>query len=178
MMRNIGEAAAESGVSAKMIRYYESIGLVAPALRTAANYRCYDDTAIQSLRFVASGRLLGFSLEEIGRLLSLWRDRERASAEVKRIALDHIAELDRRIRSLAEMKQALEDLASACHGDDRPDCPIMDRLAGRKRQAPERGVRPAAGRRRHRSGRRPASRPRPAGRAIAGPADRHAIPAA
>ena len=130
MLRSIGDAAAESGVSAKMIRYYESIGLVAPATRSAANYRSYDDAAIQALRFVASGRLLGFSLDEIGRLLSLWRDRERASAEVKRIALDHIAELDRRIHSLAAMKQALEDLALACHGDDRPDCPIMDRLAG------------------------------------------------
>jgi Cu(I)-responsive transcriptional regulator len=130
MLRNIGDAAAESGVSAKMIRYYESIGLVAPAARSAANYRAYDDAAIQALRFVASGRLLGFSLEEIGRLLSLWRDRERASAEVKRIALDHIAELEQRIQRLGEMKQALQDLAEACHGDDRPDCPIMDRLAG------------------------------------------------
>ena len=130
MMRNIGEAAAESGVSTKMIRYYESIGLVPPAVRTAANYRCYDGNAISALRFVASGRHLGFSLDEIGKLLSLWRDRHRASAEVKRIALDHIAELDQRIRGLAEMKQALEELADACHGDDRPDCPIMDRLAG------------------------------------------------
>jgi Cu(I)-responsive transcriptional regulator len=133
MMRNIGEAAAESGVSAKMIRYYESIGLVAPAARSAANYRSYDDAAIQALRFVASGRLLGFSLDEISRLLSLWRDRERASAEVKRIALDHIAELDRRIHSLSAMKLALEDLAEACHGDDRPECPIMDRLSGCQR---------------------------------------------
>src|SRR5271165_3008484 len=81
MMRNIGEAAAESGVSAKMIRYYESIGLIAPATRSAGNYRCYDETAIRALRFVAGGRHLGFSLEEIGRLLSLWRDQHRASAE-------------------------------------------------------------------------------------------------
>lgn len=130
MMRNIGEAAAASGVSAKMIRYYESIGLVPPAVRTATNYRCYDDNAISALRFIASGRHLGFSLEEIGRLLSLWRDKHRASAEVKRIALHHIAELDHRIRGLTEMKQALEGLAEACHGDDRPDCPIMDRLVG------------------------------------------------
>jgi Cu(I)-responsive transcriptional regulator len=126
----IGEAAAKSGVSAKMIRYYESIGLVSPAARTAANYRTYGDHAIRALRFIATSRQLGFSLAEIRRLLSLWQDQGRASAEVKRIALDHIAELDQRIRSLSAMKQALEELADTCHGDDRPDCPIMDRLAG------------------------------------------------
>jgi MerR family transcriptional regulator, copper efflux regulator len=130
MLRSIGDAAAESGVSAKMIRYYESIGLVAPATRSSTKYRYYDDSEIQALRFVASGRILGFSLEEIGRLLSLWRDRDRASAQVKRIALDHIVDLDRRIQGLTEMKRALEDLAAACQGDDGPDCPIMDRLAG------------------------------------------------
>jgi MerR family transcriptional regulator, copper efflux regulator len=130
MMHNIGEAADAAGVSAKMIRYYESIGLVAPALRTASNYRSYDERAIRALRFIASGRHLGFSLDEIRRLLSLWQDQDRASAEVKRIALDHIAELDQRIRSLTAMKQALEELADTCHGDSRPDCPIMDRLAG------------------------------------------------
>jgi MerR family copper efflux transcriptional regulator len=129
-LRNIGEAAAAAGVSAKMVRYYERIGLLAPALRSSANYRCYDEQAIASLRFIAAGRHLGFSLEEIRHLLSLWQDQSRASADVKRVALDHIAELDRRIDSLTAMKQALQTLADVCHGDDRPDCPIMDRLAG------------------------------------------------
>lgn len=129
--RTIGEAAAAAGVSAKMVRYYERIGLLAPAHRSSANYRCYDEQAIASLRFIAAGRHLGFSLEEIRRLLSLWQDQSRASADVKRVALDHIAELDRRIDSLTAMKQALQTLADICHGDDRPECPIMDRLAGR-----------------------------------------------
>ena len=131
MMRSIGEAAAESGVTTKMIRHYESIGLLEPAMRSETNFRYYEDDEIQALRFIASGRQLGFSLEEIGRLLTLWHNPERASAEVKQIALAHIAELDRHIRGLTAMKRALEDMTRACHGDDGPDCPIVDRLAGK-----------------------------------------------
>ncbi len=130
MLRSIGDAAAEAGVSAKMIRHYESLGLVAPATRSAGKFRFYDDVEIQQLRFIASGRQLGFSLEMIGRLLALWRNRERASGAVKTIVLGQIDELDHRIRNMIAMKAALEELAGACHGDDQPDCPIIDHLAG------------------------------------------------
>jgi Cu(I)-responsive transcriptional regulator len=126
----IGEASAASGVSAKMIRYYESIGLIAAATRTHSNYRTYDGKAVETLRFVASARHLGFSMEEIGRLLALWRDRSRASADVKAVALSHIAELEARIAAMTSMKATLEHLADRCHGDDRPDCPIIDGIAG------------------------------------------------
>lgn len=125
----IGEASAASGVSAKMIRYYESIGLVRPATRTESNYRTYDGKAVETLRFVARARHLGFSMEEIGRLLALWQDRSRASADVKALALSHIAELEARISAMAAMKATLEHLADRCHGDDRPDCPIIDGIA-------------------------------------------------
>jgi len=126
----IGEAAAASGVSAKMIRYYESIGLVRPATRTESNYRTYDDKAVETLRFVARARHLGFSMDEIGRLLGLWQDRARASADVKALAMKHIDELERRIAAMTAMKMTLEDLALRCHGDDRPDCPIIEGIAG------------------------------------------------
>ena len=126
----IGDAAAASGVSAKMIRYYESIGLVRPAVRTESNYRTYDAKAVETLRFVARARHLGFSMEEIGRLLALWQDRGRASADVKALAEAHIAELEARIAAMAQMKATLEHLVDRCHGDDRPDCPIIDNIAG------------------------------------------------
>jgi Cu(I)-responsive transcriptional regulator len=126
----IGEASAASGVSAKMIRYYESIGLIAAATRTESNYRTYDGKAVETLRFVASARHLGFSMAEIGRLLALWRDRGRASADVKALALSHIAELEARIAAMTSMKATLEHLADRCHGDDRPDCPIIEGIAG------------------------------------------------
>ena len=126
----IGEAAAASGVSAKMIRYYESIGLIRPATRTASNYRTYDTRSVETLRFVASARHLGFSMEEIGRLLALWQDRARASADVKALAVKHIDELEARIAQMTAMKATLEHLAARCHGDDRPDCPIIDGIAG------------------------------------------------
>lgn len=126
---NIGKASAASGISAKMIRYYESVGLIAPPLRTDAGYRDYSNNDVQALRFVARARALGFSVEQIAGLLALWRDRDRASADVKRIALEHAAELDRKARQLGEMRQALLQLASCCHGDDRPDCPIIEELA-------------------------------------------------
>jgi MerR family transcriptional regulator, copper efflux regulator len=126
---NIGEAARASGVSAKMIRYYESTGLIVPAQRTDGGYRAYGPDDIHVLRFVRRARDLGFSMPDITRLLGLWRDRSRASADVKRIALDQVAELRRKIVEMQEMAGTLERLAVHCHGDDRPDCPIMDDLS-------------------------------------------------
>ena len=126
---NIGEAARASGVTAKMIRYYESVGLLAPKGRTASGYRVYGIEEVHALRFVRQARRLGFLVEDIRRLLALWHDRSRASAEVKAIALQHAAELDQRIAELTQMRDTLMHLASHCHGDDRPDCPIIERLA-------------------------------------------------
>ena len=126
---NIGEAAAATGLSAKMIRHYESIGLIGPASRTGAGYRRYGEPDLHTLRFVKHARELGFGLERIGELVSLWRDPDRASADVKRLALEHVEELDRRIGMLTRMRAALADAASHCHGDDRPHCPILEDLA-------------------------------------------------
>lgn len=129
MKVNIGKAAAASGVSAKMIRYYESIGLIPAALRTEAGYRVYSSDQIHMLGFVRRARDLGFSVEQINELLALWRDQSRASADVKRLALEHVEELERKIRELREMAQTLERLADSCHGDHRPHCPIIETLA-------------------------------------------------
>ncbi|SAK95320.1 MerR family transcriptional regulator [Caballeronia pedi] len=126
---NIGEAARASGVTAKMIRYYESVGLLNPVGRTSAGYRVYGHQEVHALRFVRQARRLGFLVEDIRKLLALWQDRSRASAEVKSIALEHVAELDRRIAELTEMRDTLSHLANHCHGDARPDCPILDKLA-------------------------------------------------
>jgi MerR family copper efflux transcriptional regulator len=126
---NIGQAAKASGVSAKMIRYYESIGLLTPAPRSEAGYRHYQPTDIHVLRFIRRSRDLGFSLEATGKLLQLWGDRDRASGEVKALAEAHIAELRTRIAQMTAMAQTLEHLARHCHGNDRPDCPIIDDLA-------------------------------------------------
>lgn len=126
---NIGEAARESGVTAKMIRYYESIDLLSPRGRTDAGYRVYGASEIHTLRFIRQARHLGFSLDDIRKLLALWEDRTRASAEVKAIALQHVADLERRIAQLSEMRDTLTHLADHCHGDTRPDCPILDGLA-------------------------------------------------
>jgi len=126
---NSGEAAAATGLSAKMIRHYESIGLVAPAPRTDAGYRRYGEQDLHTLRFVKHARELGFGLERIGVLVSLWQDPDRASADVKRLALEHVEELDRRIAMLTRMRSALADAASHCHGDGRPHCPILEDLA-------------------------------------------------
>jgi Cu(I)-responsive transcriptional regulator len=113
-----------------MIRYYETIGMVRPVARSAANYRSYDATAVQTLRFIGRSRALGFSMDMISRLLTLWQDKERSSASVKALALQHVAELDKRIKALQAMKTAIEHVASQCHGDHRPDCPILDELTG------------------------------------------------
>ncbi|SAL53771.1 MerR family transcriptional regulator [Caballeronia turbans] len=126
---NIGEAARASGVTAKMIRYYESVGLLNPVGRTSSGYRVYGDQEVHALRFVRQARRLGFLVEDIRKLLALWQDRSRASAEVKSIALEHVAELDRRIAELTEMRDTLSHLAAHCHGDTRPDCPILDNLS-------------------------------------------------
>ncbi|WP_042261393.1 Cu(I)-responsive transcriptional regulator [Paraburkholderia heleia] len=126
---NIGEAARESGVTAKMIRYYESVGLLAPKGRTESGYRVYGAQEVHSLRFIRQARRLGFLVDDIRRLLALWHDRSRASAEVKSIALEHVAELDQRIAELSRMRDTLAHLASHCQGNDRPDCPIIERLA-------------------------------------------------
>lgn len=125
----IGEAAKLTGLTPKMIRHYESLGLVIPTDRTQSNYRVYQSRDIHLLRFVKSARELGFSMKQIATLTSLWQDSGRTSAEVKTLALEHIQEMDERIRSLQQMRNALNNLASQCHGDDRPDCPILDAIA-------------------------------------------------
>ncbi|MDW9377871.1 Cu(I)-responsive transcriptional regulator [Sinorhizobium meliloti] len=126
---NISQASNASGVSSKMIRYYEQIGLIKPALRTASSYRTYGDNDVHTLRFVRRARDLGFSVEQIKELLALWRDRSRASSDVKAVALEHVAELERKIAAIQEMAKTLKHLASHCHGDDRPECPIIEEIA-------------------------------------------------
>ena len=132
---NIGEVAARSGVPAKTIRYYEDIELIESADRAANGYRSYTEEAVHTLRFVARARNLGFTVEQCRSLLALYRDKGRASADVKRIAEGHIAEIEAKIVELRSMQATLTTLAQRCHGDDRPDCPIIDELAalsGRK----------------------------------------------
>jgi len=126
---NIGEAASQSGVSAKMVRHYESLGLLPPVHRTDAGYRQYGDKQIHTLRFIRRARTLGFSMAEIAELLKLWQNQQRASADVKRIALAHVADLERRIAEMQAMRQTLAQLAHCCAGDSRPDCPILSGLA-------------------------------------------------
>ena len=124
----IGQASAASGISERMIRHYEKIGLVAAAPRRHSGYRDYDERDIHTLKFIGRARDLGFSIEEIGKLLALWQDRGRASADVKALALARASELKRKERELHAMRRSLEQLAACCHGDDRPDCPIIDDL--------------------------------------------------
>ncbi len=125
---NIGKAATRSGVSTKMVRHYESLGLLPRIVRTDAGYRQYTDNEVHTLRFIRRSRDLGFSMAEISDLLKLWHNRRRASADVKRIALRHVADLERRMEEMAAMKRTLEKLARSCRGDHRPDCPILDEL--------------------------------------------------
>ncbi|MFC3457311.1 MULTISPECIES: Cu(I)-responsive transcriptional regulator [Massilia] len=126
---NIGEAASASGVSAKMIRHYESIGLIGAARRTGAGYRVYGQQDVQVLQFIHRARALGFSLDQIRELLALWQDKGRASADVRALARAHIEELNRKIAEMEAMRRTLERLAASCHGDSRSDCPILDDLA-------------------------------------------------
>jgi Cu(I)-responsive transcriptional regulator len=125
---NIGEAAQASGVSAKMVRHYEEIGLIPRAKRTLAGYRMYSPGDVHTLRFIRQARNLGFSIGQIGKLLALWQDRRRPSRKVKELAHAHIQELEERIREMQDMKRTLETLVKHCHGDDRPDCPILEGL--------------------------------------------------
>ncbi|WEJ57647.1 Cu(I)-responsive transcriptional regulator [Devosia sp. FJ2-5-3] len=127
---NIGQASHASGVSPKMIRYYEQIGLIQPADRTDSNYRVYGNDEVHTLRFIRRARTLGFSMEETGTLLALWQDKSRASAEVQTIAQAHIGALETKIAELQSMVGTLKHLVHCCHGDARPDCPILDDLAG------------------------------------------------
>jgi len=127
---NIGQAARHSGVSAKTIRYYESIGLIEEAGRTEGGYRTYGSTDVETLRFIQHARDLGFSVKDVGTLLDLWRNRDRASSDVKALALAHVAEIDRKMQELNRMRDTLLHLTHQCHGDDRPNCPILKELAG------------------------------------------------
>lgn len=127
-MMRIGEAAAQSGVSAKMVRYYESIGLIRAARRSAKGYRGYDETDVHTLKFIRRCRDLGFNLDEIATLLALWQNRRRKSSEVKRLAALHVKELQAKIDALQSMVNTLSHLMHCCQGDDRPECPILDEL--------------------------------------------------
>jgi Cu(I)-responsive transcriptional regulator len=129
-LHNIGEASALSGVSAKMIRHYEAIGLIPPASRTFANYRLYNDADLHRLRFIRRARNLGFPMKQIEVLLGLWGDPNRSSAEVKQLAQAHSDDLAARIAEMQAMQRTLQSLAAHCHGDHRPECPILDDLAG------------------------------------------------
>jgi Cu(I)-responsive transcriptional regulator len=133
-MMNIGDTAKASGVSAKMIRYYESIGLIPAVGRTASGYRVYSATDVQMLRFIRRSRDLGFPVEKIEELLALWRDRSRHSADVKQLALEQIDGLQRKITEMQAMVATLQHLADACCGDDRPDCPILADLGNTEPQ--------------------------------------------
>ncbi|MEO5895671.1 MAG: Cu(I)-responsive transcriptional regulator [Vicinamibacterales bacterium] len=126
---NIGQVATESGVTAKMIRHYESRRLLKEARRTSAGYRLYDAKDVHTLRFIRRARDLGFSIKEIQQLLALWHNRRRASGEVRNIARQHLAALDQKVNELQAMRRTLEQLVQHCHGDDRPDCPILDDLS-------------------------------------------------
>jgi len=146
MNMNIGQAAKASGVSAKMIRHYESVGLFPEAVRSESGYRQYTDKEIGTLRFIRQSRDLGFSIEQIRELLGLWQNRRRPSRQVRALAEAHIEELDAKLRELHSMKASLEHLVAACHGDERPDCPIIEALEGVEPiSAPDRSARRGAG---------------------------------
>lgn len=149
---NIGDAASRSGVSAKMIRYYERIGLIPTASRTASGYREYEPRDVHMLRFIARARDLGFSVAEITELLDLWRDKDRRSADVKALAQARVRDLRHKIAHLQDMADTLEELANACAGNERPNCPILQRLETLdtddeplSRRRPERGFKERIG---------------------------------
>ncbi len=127
---NIGEAASLAGVTPKMVRHYESLGLLPKVHRTEAGYRVYTRNEVHTLRFIKRSRDLGFSMAEIAELVKLWQDRRRPSASVKKVATAHLQELDRKIREMQSMRKTLAHLVHCCHGDDRPDCPILEDLEG------------------------------------------------
>ncbi|MBI2585412.1 MAG: Cu(I)-responsive transcriptional regulator [Rhodospirillales bacterium] len=127
---NIGTAASKSGVPAKTIRYYESIGLIPRATRAGNGYRDYGYVDVATLKFIQRARRLGFSVKDVGNLLELWRDRKRSSASVKKVAMNHIGEIEKRIGELDSIRRTLVHLTDRCHGDERPECPIMDDLSG------------------------------------------------
>jgi Cu(I)-responsive transcriptional regulator len=129
---NIGEVAAATGLPAKTIRFYESAGLIDPPARSAGNYRVYDERQVATLRFIQQARQLGFSVKEVAALVALWRDRRRASADVRRLATAHLSGIDARIAELKRVRQTLQGLIERCHGDHRPDCPILAELAEEK----------------------------------------------
>jgi MerR family transcriptional regulator, copper efflux regulator len=133
-MVTIGQAAARSGVATKTIRYYEEAGIIKPAARGSNRYRGYSDTDVETLRFIRRARALGFSLKDVAGLLDLYRNKRRASRDVKRLALEHVAELDRKLAEMTAIRDTIAALAERCRGNDRPDCPILDRL-GTKRGA-------------------------------------------
>ena len=135
---NISEAAERSGVSAKMIRYYESIDLLPPAARRPNGYRDYGERDVSVLQFIRRTRDLGFSMEEVAALLALWLDRRRPSREVKKLAEMHIADLERRMKEMRSVLRTLRTLADHCHGDERSECPILDDLATPKASSPRR----------------------------------------
>lgn len=126
---NIGEAAKISGVNAKLIRHYESIGIIPKASRSDAGYRTYSETDVHILSFVRRSRNLGFSMKEIKKLVSLWRNKNRASSEVKNLAVKHIEDMEQKVFELQGMVKTLKHLAKTCHGDQRPDCPILSDLS-------------------------------------------------
>lgn len=126
---NIGEVAELSGVPAKTIRYYESVGLIEQPRRRDNGYRTYSGKEVEQLRFISRARGLGFSVQQVGDLLSLYQDKNRLSAEVKSIALQHVKEIERKVQELEALRRTLLNLADHCHGDQRPDCPILDDLA-------------------------------------------------
>ena len=139
---NIGNAASLTGISAKMVRHYESLGLLPHVTRTDSGYRQYSEAEVHTLRFIKRSRELGFSMAEIAELVALWQNRRRASANVKRIAQKHVDELTTRIAAMQAMQRTLGQLMHHCHGDERPDCPILDDLAGaREDPAPDHGAR-------------------------------------
>jgi len=156
---SIGQAAARTGVSAKMIRHYESLGLLPVVPRTDSGYRQYDDRVLHTLRFIRRARDLGFGLDEIEHLLALWADHGRASASVKALAARQVDELQQRIERMQAMQRTLRHLVSACHGDQRPDCPILDDLAGEGAALTSSAAAPGGRSKARRASRNP--RPRP-----------------